>query len=75
MVTDWVEKVPRVIPSQESLTLAADVFFVNEIPFLFTVSKKIKFCTVEYIPSRTAEQLGSSLAKVCRLYDIWASFI
>ena len=68
VVTDWVEKVPRVIPSQECLTLAADVFFVNEIPFLLTVSRKIKFCTVEYIPSRTAEQLDSSLAKVCRLY-------
>ena len=53
--TELVEKRPRVIPRQESVTLAADVFFVNEIPFLLTVSRNIKFCTVENIPSRTAD--------------------
>ena len=41
--TELVEKVPRVIPRQESVTLAADVFFVNKVPFLLTLSRKSNF--------------------------------
>ena len=31
---------------QKPVTLVADVFFVNKIPFLITLSSKIKFVTV-----------------------------
>ena len=50
------------------MTLVADVFFVNKIPFLITLSRKIKCVTVEHIRTCTAAQLSNSLAKVCHLY-------
>ena len=50
------------------MTLEASVFFVNEIPFLISLSHKIKFATVEHIRTQTATQLSNSLAKVYILY-------
>ena len=50
------------------VTLTADVMFVNGIPFLATLSRKIRLFTVKLIPSRTAAQLSSHLMKVVRLY-------
>ena len=50
------------------MTLVADVFFVNEIPFLIIPSRKIKIVTVEHIRTQTATQLSNSLAQVFRLY-------
>ena len=46
------------------VTLAADVMFVAGVPFFVTISKKIKFTTVEYLPRRTARQLANSLRKI-----------
>ena len=42
-----------------SVTLTADVMFVNGLPFLVTMSCCIRLLTVEHITSRTAKQLGS----------------
>ena len=53
---------------QKSVTLVADVFFVFEIPFLITLSRKIKFVTMEHIGTQTATQLSNSLAKVWCIY-------
>ena len=50
------------------VTLLADVMFVNGIPFFITRSRDIKLITTEYIPSRTAKQLSSSLTKIVKVY-------
>ena len=47
------------------VTLTADVMFVNSIPFLTTLSRKIKLRTAEFLPSRTTSQLSKSLKKLC----------
>ena len=52
-----------------SMTLTADVMFVNGMPLLITLSRRIRLLTVEHIPSRTVNQLGSSLNKIVNLYD------
>ena len=59
-----VSKVSMIDPK----TLSADVMFVNGIPFLTTLSRKIQLRTAEFLPSRTASQLSKSLKKVMRLY-------
>lgn len=41
---------------------------VSGIPFLVTLSRGIRLCTAEYMPTRTADQLGSGLKKVLNLY-------
>ena len=50
------------------VTLTANVMFVNGVPFLVTLSRKIRLFTVEYLLSRTAVQLRNYLAKVIKLY-------
>eukprot|EP00956_Cyclotella_meneghiniana_P035517 scaffold115573_cov38-Cyclotella_meneghiniana.AAC.1 len=50
------------------VVLAADVMFVDGLPFFVTLSRGIKLFTIEYLPSRTAEQLISNLNKVVKLY-------
>ena len=57
-----------------SVTLTADVMFVNGLPFLVTMSRRIWLLTVEHTPSRTAKQLGSSITKVVNLYA-WGGFV
>ena len=37
-----------------SVTLTANVMFVNGLPFLVTMSRRISMLTVEHTPSRTA---------------------
>lgn len=51
-----------------NVTLEADVFYVNEIPFLLSVSQKLKFLTVENIPNRSSNTLTVSLNRIVSLY-------
>jgi len=42
--------------------------FVNGVPFLVTMSRKIHLQTAEHIQTRTVTQLGSSLSKIVKKY-------
>ena len=42
--------------------------FMNNVAFLVTMSRKIKFLTVEHLKSRSAKQLVHSIKNVMRLY-------
>ena len=42
--------------------------FVNDLSFFVTMSRDIKMVSVEFLPSRTAEQLRSSITKVIYIY-------
>ena len=55
--------------SNKVITLAADVFFADGIPFLLTLSRRIKFVTAEHVPSRTAKNLAKHLTRVLQVYD------
>ena len=46
------------------VTITADVMFVSGVPFLVTLSRKIKFRTTQFLPKRTARTLTRSLTKV-----------
>ena len=50
------------------VTLSADVMFCNGLPFLTTVSENINFLTAEFLPTRGAEHLSSTITKVLNLY-------
>jgi hypothetical protein len=50
------------------VVLAADVMFVNGLPFFVSLSRGIKLLTVEFTPSRTIDQLSSKLKKVIYVY-------
>ena len=51
-----------------TVVLAADVMFVNGLPFFVTQSRGIKLMTVEFLPSRTAKRLLTSVETIARIY-------
>ena len=45
-----------------------DVFFVDETTFIMTVSRRLKFITVDHVPVRTATQLSKHIKRVLEVY-------
>ena len=66
--TDYVA-VPRdFLKLQKNVTLVVDVMFVNNLPFLITLSRNIRYITVEHIKTRTVKRLSKAILRVLRLY-------
>jgi hypothetical protein len=63
VVTNLIEIPKQILEANASVSLSADVFFVNKIPFFATISRNIKFTTTENIPMRTAKQLVLAAVK------------
>jgi hypothetical protein len=61
--------VPKgVIERNKTVTLAANVFFVDGIAFLLTVSRNIKFITAEHVASCTAKSLSKHMDHIIQVY-------
>eukprot|EP00984_Skeletonema_dohrnii_P033562 scaffold30483_cov78-Skeletonema_dohrnii-CCMP3373.AAC.1 len=58
----------QVMELNKFVTLVADVMFVNGLPFFVTLSRNIRFVTVQFVPRRTAGDLGNVLKQVIMLY-------
>ena len=67
VVTDYVDVPPAVLDSNKDIILSADILFVNRTPFYATISRHIKFTTVEAIPSWKLPQLIKSTQYVLDL--------
>ena len=68
VVGDYVAIPKGVIEKNKTVTLAADVFFVDGIAFLLAVSKNIKFNTAEHVATCTAKSLSKHLDRVIQVY-------
>jgi hypothetical protein len=63
-------RIPRdIIDMNRYVTLVADVMFVCGLPFLISLSRRIQFVTVEFIPKRTAGELCNGLKNILKLYN------
>ena len=61
--------IPRdFVVRNKMITLLADVFFVNGIAFLLSLSHGIKFMTIEHTPSCIVKQLTTHLKRFLRVY-------
>ena len=68
VTTDYVQ-IPRAILERHQLvTLAVDVMFVNEVPFLVSVARGLNLVTAKFTPSRTAKQLAAGITRIIDLY-------
>ena len=52
------------LEAKKHVTLTADMFFTNEMPFLLTCSRKLCFLTCKFLENHTGTQLFESLTKV-----------
>jgi hypothetical protein len=61
-------QIPRnFVKMHKYMTLAADIMFVNGLPFLVTLLRGISLVTIEHLPSRTAKRLVHTLRRVFRI--------
>ena len=60
VISDYIAVPEDVLQANRNVTFSADIMFVNKIPFFTTVSRDIKFTTVEGIETRTVKQLSES---------------
>ena len=59
---------PSVHERYQEVTLSADIMYVNKIPFFVTVSRKIKFGTIEALDRQTESRLFKAIQHVARIY-------
>jgi hypothetical protein len=67
-MADYVEIPKAILDLNKDVTMAADVMFVNGLPFVTTISRKIKFTTIEYVTNRSEPNLIKLLLKIISLY-------
>ena len=60
---------PEIIHLHNSVTLAIDIMFVNRVPFFITISRNLKFGTVEALSNRKAVTITEKLKSVVKLYQ------
>jgi hypothetical protein len=63
LMTEYAEIPKEIISLNKNTTLAVDIMFVCGLPFMVSISRKIKFTTVEYLPGRKQPILIKSLKK------------
>ena len=57
VVTDYVAVPHAILEENRNVTLSVDVMFVNQIPFLTSISRHLRFTTAETLHNRTTIQL------------------
>jgi hypothetical protein len=67
VIADYVEIPKEILDLNKDLTVAADIIFVNGMPFVTSISRKVKFTTIQYVTSRSETNLVKSLLKIISL--------
>jgi len=57
-----------IIENNTNVTLCMDILYVNSNPFFHTISRKIQFCTVAPITTRTKASLATEAKAILNLY-------
>jgi hypothetical protein len=60
---------PSIMDRYQNVTLCVDIMFVNEIPMLVTLSRNIKFATVEGLSKRNTANLMKGIKSVISIYQ------
>jgi hypothetical protein len=66
--TEIVEIPQQILSNQQNVTLSADVMFVNQVPFLVSLSRNINLTTIEFIPRYSASKLGLLIQRIMAVY-------
>jgi len=69
VIKDYVTIPKELVIKHENIELAMDIMFVNNIPFLTTISKHIMYRTAQPLPNKTATAYRSAIDVVFRLYN------
>jgi hypothetical protein len=65
---DYVKVPKELLKLHKEVFLKTDIFFVNKIPFLLTLSQKICFTAVNHLADRTVPQIFKALKEMYQYY-------
>ena len=68
MARDYVKILMDLLKLNKEVFLTLDIFFVNNIPFLLTLSQKICFTAVNHIVNRTVPQIFVAFKEIYQYY-------
>ena len=68
VVTDYVEIPWKILESRKELEVSTDIMFVNKLPFLVTISKGLKFTTIDYLSNKLEISLVNFINKIVNYY-------
>ena len=69
VVTDYVDIPREILESRKELELLTDIMFINKLPFLVSIIRKLKFTTIEYLSSKNEISLVTSINKIVSYYS------
>jgi hypothetical protein len=59
---------PTIMSRYRAVTLCVDLMYVNGIPMLVSISRNIRFCTVEAVPNRSGDTLVKGIKNIAAVY-------
>ena len=68
VVTDYVDIPREILESRKELEVSMEIVFINKLPFLVSISRWLKFTTVEYLSSKNEIALVTSINKIVSYY-------
>ena len=67
-VTDYI-KIPReILEICKKLEVSMEIIFINKLPFLMRISRRMKFTTIEYLSINNEISLLTSINKIVSYY-------
>ena len=68
VVTDYVEITREILESRKELEVSTDIMFINKLPFLVSISQRLKFTTIDHLSSKKKIALVTSINKIVSYY-------
>ena len=68
---DYVEVPPEIMRLHKEVTITGDIFYVQGQTFFVTLSRKIKFNTLECLDSTNTKALSQACEQVINMYSRW----
>ena len=69
VVSDNIEVPQELVEAHKGIKLCADIFFINKVGMLVTISKSIKYGTAYYVKDKTKETLMTALDATFSKYN------
>ena len=68
VVTDFVDIPREILESRKELEVSTYIMFINKLLFLVSLSRQLKFTTIEYLSSKNDIALVTSMNKIVSYY-------
>ena len=68
VVQDIVDIPHKLIAAQHDVDLCFDTMYINELPFLATISRRIMYRTIEWLPEENSQTYAKAINKVIKIY-------